>query len=206
MNEKLNKSEHERLNALMESIPDDGTDWDGISPDTIRVFIEMFEKAKAMTSLLVMLAQTGMNKEQILKHFATQKEKAEKYDACGNLINQVNELLQENKQLKEDSKKWHSFGGIDFFTEDIANLKNCVYENNFSNFTKEYTNELYQKLEKLHDLVSDSSVQFQIKFWQDYTNLKQILEDVQKYLDAQDVPKYGYPWHIAVSKILKGKK
>jgi len=27
------------------------------------------------------------------------KEKAEKYDACGNLINQVNQLLQENKNL-----------------------------------------------------------------------------------------------------------
>lgn len=29
------------------------------------------------------------------------REKAEKYDACSNLINQVNELLQENRQLEE---------------------------------------------------------------------------------------------------------
>jgi len=43
------------------------------------------------------------------------QEKAEKYDACKNLINQVNELLQENKQLKEEVS--------DLMKEHVDNLQ-----------------------------------------------------------------------------------
>ena len=38
------------------------------------------------------------------------------------------------------------------------------------------------------------------------SELKQTLDEIQKYLDAEDVPEHGYPWHIAITKILKEKR
>lgn len=44
---------------------------------------------------------TKESSEQLVKQIREDQEKSEKYDACGNLINQVNELLIENESMKD---------------------------------------------------------------------------------------------------------
>ena len=42
-----------------------------------------------------------------------------------------------------------------------------------------------------------------IRNTKEFAVLHEKLDEVQMYLDAEDVPDYGYPWHIAITKILK---
>ena len=52
MNTPLTACEKERFSALMESIPYDGTDWDGIGPDTARAMIVWCEKSKTIPQMM----------------------------------------------------------------------------------------------------------------------------------------------------------
>ena len=56
----------------------------------------------SLTEELLKSIDGGLYPEQI-QQILDDQEKAEKYDACKNLITQVNGLLNENKQLKIDN-------------------------------------------------------------------------------------------------------
>lgn len=81
---------------------------------------EWKEKAKLMTSIQEMLASTGLGPDEILEHFATQKEKEEKWNNLmkqygvsdckpEDIMNYITEKRNENKQLTEELKSVKMF-------------------------------------------------------------------------------------------------
>jgi len=108
LNEKLTPSEHERGTALIDSIPDDGTDWDGVSPDTIRVLIVMFEKAKEWDKVVLnpdYIEQTE-NALKELRHDNIQlkEDLAQSMDQVRRILPITEKQAQDNKWLILDLK------------------------------------------------------------------------------------------------------
>lgn len=106
-------------------------------------------------------------------------QKAKKYDACGNLITQVNELLRENKQLKEGLQVHRKeldryqklYTGLKYDFDDLANSDNklkesyrTVYfgamemEKKLKEIKQIIASELYSKdvIEKIYNLVKEN--------------------------------------------------
>jgi len=113
------------------------------------------------------VSNLGVNPRQLIQEW---KEKAEKYDACGNIINQVNELLQENKQLKEENEKYSLY--FEHNDKREVNVLETTYQA-FNRYRKE-NQILKQKLEK---------IRINVKCWDN--NSDRIREQIKEILEEK---------------------
>lgn len=145
--------------------------WFGIIPKRIcRIYYEFDspkqkQEAENLKQQILedhdIISNLGVNPRQLIQEW---KKKAEKYDALGDIIKQVNELLLEIKHLKELSNAW----------ESKANQLNPLIEKNKQ--LKEYKAEVER-------LAKDDSLWNNVV---ELDNLKQKLEKIEEYLDDKD--------------------
>ena len=122
-----------------------------------------------------------MNEES---RYSEYKEKAEKYDLIINLEphgSALDTMALKIKQLKEEAQAQ----GI---ITNLQNEKESQYQENYN---------LKKQVER--ELKDNNGLRVTVG---KYLNLKQ---QIQEYLDAEVIPDYGYPWHIAITKILKDR-
>lgn len=122
-----------------------------------------------------------MNEES---RYSEYKEKAEKYDLIINSEphgSALDTMALKIKQLKEEAQAQ----GI---ITNLQNEKESQYQENYN---------LKKQVER--ELKDNNGLRVTVG---KYLNLKQ---QIQEYLDAEVIPDYGYPWHIAITKILKDR-